>query len=271
VSPRQKTDPAAAEAPGWDALLRLCDPQLDPLFWPSSRPTVLSAWHGHVPFAHWLVAATRPATIVELGTHAGGSYAAFCEAVLRCGLTARCFAIDTWEGDEHAGHYGEAVFNDLKRFHDGRYGNFSTLIRASFDAAAKDFSASSVDLLHIDGLHTYEAVKHDFEIWLPEMSSRGVMLFHDIAMHKDGFGVDKLWSELQTLYPSFSFAHCYGLGVLAVGAEAPASVAALCRLGETEAQRVRARFERLGETHELHAALLMARLRVQQNLLNQRP
>lgn len=247
------------------AILRLCDPELDPLFWPSSRPFVFSAWYGHVPFAHWLVTSTRPATIVELGTHGGASYAAFCEAVLRSGLETRCFAVDTWEGDAHAGRYGQDVFTDLKQFHDGRYGNFSTMIRASFDDAAKQFSPASIDLLHIDGLHTYAAVKNDFETWLPKMSDKGVILFHDIEVHRDGFEVDRLWDELRKNYPSFSFAHCYGLGVLAVGAQVAPSVAALCQLNDIDAQKVRERFRRIGETHELRAYLYMNAVRAQQN------
>ena len=64
VEPRMQGDTAEL-----DELLRLCDAKLDPLFWPSSRPFALSAWYGHVPFAHWLVASARPAAIVELGTH----------------------------------------------------------------------------------------------------------------------------------------------------------------------------------------------------------
>ena len=75
-----------------------------------------------VPFAHWVVSATRPEVLVELGTHNGVSYAAMCEQVRREGLATRCFAVDTWAGDEHAGFYGEDVFAVLSRFHAERFG-----------------------------------------------------------------------------------------------------------------------------------------------------
>jgi len=251
---------AAPEAGALGDLLDLCDDRFDPLFWPSARPHVSSAWYGHVPFAHWLVAAAQPGRIVELGTHHGASYAAFCEAVLRRELPTRCFAVDTWRGDPQTGHYGETIFEDFKAFHDSRYGRFSTLIRASFDEAARGFEPASIDLLHIDGLHTYEAVRHDFETWLPKVSSRGIVLFHDTAVQGGGFGVHRLWRELQQVHPSFEFGHCYGLGVLAVGEAAHPAVAALCRLDEARAERVRARFARLGEAHELRQILTWHRI-----------
>ena len=104
-----------------EVLLRaIWAPELDPLFWRSDRCGVESAWHGHVPFAHWVVRALEPRCIVELGTHNGVSYAAFCRAAQREGLGARCFAVDTWTGDEQAGFYGEGVLADLQAYHDKR-------------------------------------------------------------------------------------------------------------------------------------------------------
>src|SRR6202012_256569 len=89
-----------------DQVRSLWTDALDPLFWPAARRGVESAWTTHVPFAHWLVAAHRPRSIVELGTHNGVSYAAFCEAVQRTRIDCRSLAVDTWQGDEHAGFYG---------------------------------------------------------------------------------------------------------------------------------------------------------------------
>ena len=149
--------------------------------WPG--PASVSAWAGHVPFAHWIVRATAPRVLVELGTHWGVSYSAFCEAVVRDGLDTRCFAVDTWQGDEQAEFYGEEVYADLRQFHDARYGAFSRLLRCTFDEALPHLPDSSIDLLHIDGLHTYDAVRHDYESWLPEAvgSWRGPAARHQRA------------------------------------------------------------------------------------------
>jgi GT2 family glycosyltransferase/glycosyltransferase involved in cell wall biosynthesis len=231
-----------------ETLHYLWTPDLDPLFWRRGRTGVLSAWYGHVPFAHWIVAAVKPRTVVELGTHNGVSYSAFCEAVVCNGLDTRCFAVDTWQGDEQAGYYGEEVYRDLRRFHDDRYSAFSELLRCTFDDALPYISDGSVDLLHIDGLHTYEAVRHDFENWQRKLSDSAVVLFHDTNVRQGDFGVWRLWEELRTQYPSFEFLHGHGLGVLAIGRSLPTQLSALCSLRDPECvHTIRQRFSLLGE------------------------
>ena len=190
--------------------------------------SVPAPWAGHIPFASWLVAVQKPETLVELGAYSGISYMAFCQAIKEQGLPTKAYAVDTWLGDAHAGAYGETIYQTLQRQHDPRYAAFSTLLRMTFDEALPQFSNGSVDLLHIDGLHTYEAVRHDFETWLPKMSQRGVVLFHDTNVFRDDFGVHRLWSELSVRYPSMQFTHSNGLGVLLVGAQQPPELLQLC-------------------------------------------
>jgi glycosyltransferase involved in cell wall biosynthesis len=244
-----------------DAMAPLLSGALDPLFWRPSRLGVESAWIGHIPFAHWIVAAARPRMLVELGTHNGVSYCAFCEAVLAERLETRCYAVDTWAGDEHAGFYGEDVYENLRRFHDQRYAAFSELLRCTFDAALGYVADGSIDLLHIDGCHRYEDVRHDYETWLPKLSDRGVVLFHDTNVRERDFGVWRLFAELRQRHPGFEFLHEHGLGVLAVGRAVPEPVAALCALDDpARIAAIRERFALLGERWQVEErARLIAR------------
>ncbi len=175
------------------------------------------SWAGHLPFASWVVAMTQPRRIVELGVHTGNSYCTFAQAVEKYKVEADCFGIDHWFGDEQAGLYGEDVYADLKAWHDPRFGHFSKLLRMSFLDGRSYIEDSSVDLLHIDGLHTYEAVQEDFETWVPKMSDRCLVLFHDTNVFQEGFGVHEYFKEIKAKYPTFEFLHSNGLGVAYTG------------------------------------------------------
>ncbi|WP_314927857.1 class I SAM-dependent methyltransferase [Aeromonas piscicola] len=219
------------------------------LFW---RPTYLaqSAWLEHIPFAFWLVETLRPRNIVELGTHYGSSYFSFCQAITKLDLETLCFAVDTWGGDEHAGQYGEEVYKQVSEYNQQHYSGFSTLIRSTFDQALDHFPQGSIDLLHIDGLHTFDAVRHDFESWLPKLSEKAVVIMHDTNVRERGFGVFQLLDELKQQYPHFEFAHGHGLGVIGVGSEQAAQMQNLYSVSENAraTKQVQDIFYRLGKS-----------------------
>jgi O-methyltransferase len=171
-------------------------------------------WSGHLPFARDLIDALRPSTIVELGTHFGESYFGFCQSVAESGVPAKTFAVDTWCGDQHTGPYGDEVFASVCEANQCSYAGFSRLLRMSFDEAASLFAPETIDLLHLDGAHTYDAVRHDFEVWFPKLRPGGIVLIHDTAVETADFGVRKLWDELSQIYPAFAFLHSCGLGVI---------------------------------------------------------
>ena len=63
----------------------------------------LGAWTDNLPFAYDLIAVLQPRLFVELGTDRGESYFAFCQSILENRTATRCFAVDTWLGDQQAG------------------------------------------------------------------------------------------------------------------------------------------------------------------------
>jgi hypothetical protein len=194
------------------------------------------------------VEALRPNTIVELGTYGGFSHFAFCQAVKALGLETQCFAVDTWKGDEHVGHYGEELFAEVQAYNQSHYASFAHLIRSTFDEALANFGAGSIDLLHIDGRHSYENVRHDFETWQAKLSRLAIVLFHDTNVYMEGFGVARFWSEIRSSYPSFEFLHGHGLGVLGVGSSLPTELSALFSITADpgRADEVRTAYARLG-------------------------
>lgn len=176
------------------------------------------SWVGHIPFAFYLVEQLKPVVIVELGTHSGNSFCAFCQAAKDYSPATRVFAIDTWQGDEHAGLYDEKVYLDLKNYVSEKFTELGKLIRKDFNEAVIDFEDDSIDILHIDGLHTYYAVKNDFETWLPKMKNNSLILLHDTEAKIEGFEVSEFWKELKLKHINyFDFYQSYGLGVLFIG------------------------------------------------------
>ncbi len=227
------------------------------------------AWVGHIPFAFWIVEAVRPRVFVELGTHSGNSYFAFCQSIEYNHLPTRCFAVDTWEGDSHAGFYGEEVFKAVSSHNETHYQEFSTLLKMTFDDARPHFERESVDILHIDGLHTYESVMHDFETWLPKLSERGIVIFHDISIRDRGFGVWKLWEEVSKIYPSIEFKHSNGLGVLIVGKEQPQGILDILSTWNTPGGEICVQnfFQALGE--KISAEISLHKLTIERDHLKE--
>ena len=174
-----------------------------------------SPWSGHRHFAYDLVRFTRPKKIVELGTHYGCSFFLFLQAVKDFNINTELYAIDTWKGDEHAGFYGEEVYTivceTISKFYSSQS---SKLLRMTFDDALNEFPDNSIEMLHIDGFHSYDAVKYDYETWFDKLAPNGIVLFHDVSPDP-GYGSADYWKEIKLTTPYIEFLdHSFGLGVL---------------------------------------------------------
>jgi predicted O-methyltransferase YrrM len=174
----------------------------------------ITSWHPHREFAYQIIEEIRPNLIVELGVHYGDSYFTFCQASEELELDAEIYGIDHWEGDEQCGFYGDEVFQEVNAYNEEFYSKDSTLMRMNFTDALTRFDDGSIDLLHIDGSHDYEAVKQDFENWLPKVKKGGKILIHDILVEREDFGVKVFWEQTSKNYKTASHLEGFGLGVI---------------------------------------------------------
>ena len=65
----------------------------------------------------------------------------------------------------------------------------------------KDWDKDKIKLLFIDGDHSYEGVKKDYELFWPKLEKGGFIVFHDATVKRwgklKGFGVWKLINEIK--------------------------------------------------------------------------
>lgn len=112
---------------------------------------------------------------------------------------------------EEGGHYPDA--NVPIYFSWAQRGQKLHLIRndshrqETQDKVKEILGGKKADFLFIDGDHTYEGVRQDFYDYLPLMSERGIVGFHDIIMHDPGGAtqVDKFWNELKNDERDYSY------------------------------------------------------------------
>lgn len=166
-----------------------------------------SAWKGHRKFAEWLVNRTNPEVIVDLGVDNG--FSTFCFGTPRIG---HVYGVDSFEGDPCAGkrdirtYWGVLQVQEELKMRDN-----ITFIKCYFDELATVWN-KPIDILHIDGNHSYEAVKEDFFTWCRFLKDDGVILMHDTFVFQPGFGVNRFFEEIP--FPKINFTNSYGLGVV---------------------------------------------------------
>jgi len=184
------------------------------------HPTFNSAWEGHIPFAFYLVETLRPGIIVELGVYQGCSLFSWAQACKKLDMNTKIIGIDTFEGDVHMGNFNkEELVTQIKDYAKENFDDQINIRVDLFDNQLLEFKDDSIDLLHLDGGHKYEEVKHDFETWFPKLSDHSVVLIHDTQVRFSEFGVHKFLNELRATgdYVIFDFLHSYGLGVVFTG------------------------------------------------------
>jgi FkbM family methyltransferase len=147
-----------------------------------------------------IVATLRPKKVMEIGTFKGGTLCVLCRL---SSPTADIISVDL-PGGKFGGGY-----NAMRSFLFRSFCKLSQtmhLIRGDSHANETLTRVKSIiqslDILFIDGDHTYEGVKRDFFAYSPLVRTGGVVAFHDIVEHpKDsGCEVSRFWKEIKQQY-----------------------------------------------------------------------
>jgi predicted O-methyltransferase YrrM len=138
----------------------------------------------------------NPKNILEIGTYKGGSLFCFCKALDE---NATIISIDLpfWGMKKYI-QYDNLILELFSNFKKGNQklffirGNSNNL--ETVNKVKEILGANKLDFIFIDGDHSYEAVKKDFELYSQFIGKGGVIAFHDILL-KDGTSV--FWNEIK--------------------------------------------------------------------------
>ena len=162
----------------------------------------------------------KPSKIMEIGTANGGTLFAHCKLASE---NATIISVDL-PGGKFGGGYPAwkiSIYNEFAKSNQHLH-----LIRGSsydqetFEKVKKILGTDLLDYILIDGDHTYDGVKKDFDMYSPLVKKGGSIVFHDIALHNGSTcQVDLFWKDIKSNYEHYEFIQDkdhgkFGIGIL---------------------------------------------------------
>lgn len=142
-----------------------------------------------------------PKAFLEIGTRNGGTFFVLCRLAAP---SATVISLDLPGGRFGGGYtlFQIPVIRHMRKFNQRLH-----LLRANSHSpetrnrVARALDGKKLDLLFVDGDHTYRGVKQDFEMYSPFVGPGGIVAFHDIVeITMEGIGVKKFWDEIKSQY-----------------------------------------------------------------------
>src|SRR5713101_6747119 len=147
----------------------------------------------------------KPKTVMEIGTCNGGTLLVLCRTA---DPEATIISVDLphWMGGKYGGGYRSFQIPIFEMFPTGRQKLHLLQANSHGDQTRERVSSllgpRQLDLLFVDGDHTYAGVRSDFELYTPFVRKGGVVAFHDVVIHppETNCEVHKFWNEVKKQY-----------------------------------------------------------------------
>lgn len=156
--------------------------------------------------------------VLEIGTARGGTLFLLLNALPR---TAKVVSVDLPSGAFGGGyaHWKIPLFRTLPR-----RGQQLSLLRGNSQTTemrerVRERLGGLADFVLVDGDHSYEGAKRDFEIYREVVRPGGMLAFHDIVPGKEAKvgGVPRLWAELKGKHQTREFVKDWNQGGYGIG------------------------------------------------------
>lgn len=166
----------------------------------------------------------NPKVIVEIGTRKGGTLFIWC----RYSQASEIISIDL-PGGIHGGGYPKTKQKFYQLFLSDQPQRKLHLFqmdshqKGTLDKLIEILNDRLIDFLFIDGDHTYNGVKLDFEMYGPLVRKGGIIAFHDIipntTAHEDAATIEvpRFWEEVKQNYPFDEFIESIDQGNMGIG------------------------------------------------------
>ena len=132
--------------------------------------------------------------MIEIGSYMGESTHIFGS----CGLFTEINCIEPFSGTENFNDKNNHTWEEVWEEYDTNIRQFKDIVKLHEDYSYDEkvlskFNDDEYDFIYVDGNHSFESTRQDFELYIPKIKSNGVLGGHD---YQQGFGVDDALEEI---------------------------------------------------------------------------
>ena len=132
--------------------------------------------------------------MIEIGSYMGESTHIFGS----CGLFTEINCIEPFSGTENFNDKNNHTWEEVWEEYDTNTRQFKDIVKLHEDYSYDEkvlskFNDDEYDFVYVDGNHSFESTRQDFELYIPKIKSNGVLGGHD---YQQGFGVDDALEEI---------------------------------------------------------------------------